>query len=119
MVRLLCIVGVVSILAGCGSSSCDEDGETAYIIQTSENPYQLQRRSTDLDIESMRWENYTTGEAGSGIVYQDYGCIFPFGCGTLSHIEASIPLSPGLNRVSIFEDEGDCEWEDEYEITLS
>ena len=118
MIRFLGILWTASFLAACGTS-CEQDSAPANIIQTSENPYQLFRKSTDLDIVSARWENHTTNERGNATVYQDYGCIFPFGCGTLTHIEASIPLAPGLNRVTFYEDEGDCEWDDENEITLN
>ncbi|MFT5116341.1 MAG: hypothetical protein ACI8P9_005711 [Parasphingorhabdus sp.] len=118
MIRLLSILFTVSFLAGCGTS-CDQAEKLGWVIQTSENPYQLFRRSTDLDIVSARWENHTTNERGGATVYQDYGCILFFGCGTLTHIEASIPLAPGLNRVTFYEDEGDCEWKDENEITLN
>lgn len=118
MIRLLSILWTAPFLVACGTS-CEQDSSPANIIQTSENPYQMVRRSTDLDIVSARWINHTTHEAGSATVYQDYGCIFPFGCGTLTHIEASIPLSPGLNRVTFYEGEKDCEWEDENEITLN
>lgn len=117
MIRLLLILWAISFQVGCGTS-CEQDSAPVNIIQTSENPYQLFRRSTDLEIESARWENHTTNGAGSAVVYQDYGCIIIFGCGTLTHIEASIPLTPGLNRVTFYEDDGDCEWEDENEITL-
>lgn len=117
MIRLLIILWAAPFIVACGSS-CEQDSSPAYIIQTSENPYPMNRRSTDLEIVSARWTNHTTNEEGSAIVYQDYGCIFPFGCGTLTHIEASIPLSPGLNRVTLYEDDGDCEWKDENEITL-
>ena len=118
MLRHLCIPFAAAILAGCGSS-CDEDSGPVNLIQTSENPYRLLRRSTDLEIEAARWENHTTNEKGDAIVYQDYSCIFPIGCGTFTHIEASIPLLPGLNKVTVYEDDGDCEWKDENEITLN
>ncbi len=118
MTRLLGILWATSLLAACGTS-CDQDGTPLSIIRTSDNPYELTRRSTDLEIVSARWSNQTTGSSGSAIVYQDYGCIFLFGCGTLTHIEASIPLSPGLNRITFYENDGECEWKDEMEITLT
>jgi major membrane immunogen (membrane-anchored lipoprotein) len=118
MVRILSVLCTAFFLTACGTS-CDQDSSPASIIQTSQNPYQLSRRSTDLDIVSARWENQTTNEIGGATVYQDYGCIFLFGCGTLTHIDASIPLSPGLNRVIFYEDEGDCEWREDIEITLN
>lgn len=118
MIRLLCVLWTTFFLVACGTS-CEQDSAPANIIQTTDNPYQIYRLSTDLDIVSARWENRTTSERGSATVYQDYGCILILGCGTLTHIKASIPLSPGLNRVTFYEDEGDCEWKDENEIILN
>ena len=118
MIRFLCVLGASLSLAACGSS-CEEDVGPARIIKTSENPYRIFRRSSDLDITSARWINHTTNESGSAMVYQDYACIFPFGCGTWSHMDASIPLDPGLNRVTFFETSDGCEWRDENEITLN
>ena len=117
MVKILSVLLVTSILTACGTS-CEQDGESVKIIETSENPYPLFRRTTDLDIQSARWENRTTGEEGVANVYQDYGCILILGCGTLTHIDAPIYLAPGLNQVQFYEDEGDCEWEETLEITL-
>lgn len=118
MIRFCCVLGATLSLAACGSS-CEQDSSPASIISTSENPYQISRKSTDLDIVSARWVNHTTGESGSAIVYQDYACVWPLWCGTWTHMEASIPLSPGLNRVTFYEKSDGCEWKDENEITLN
>ena len=117
MTRLFCVLGTTLLLAACGPS-CEQDIGPASIIETSDNPYRIFRRSTDLDISSARWVNYTTNQSGSALVYQDYACVFPFGCGTWTHMDASIPLSPGLNRVTFYETSDGCEWRDENDITL-
>lgn len=117
MDRIFCVLGASLLLSACGSS-CEDDVGPASIIETSSNPYQIFRRSTDLDIVSARWENHTTNQSGTATVYQDYACVFPIGCGTWTHIEASIPLTRGLNRVSFYEKSDGCEWRDENDITL-
>lgn len=117
MIRLYGVLMTSLLLAACGPS-CEDDVGPASIIETSDNPYRIFRRSTDLDITSARWENHTANQSGSALVYQDYACVWPLWCGTWTHMDASIPLSPGLNRVTFYETSDGCEWRDENEITL-
>lgn len=118
MIRLFCVLGTSLLLAACGSS-CEEEVGPASIIETSDNPYRYFIKSSDLEITSARWINHTTNESGSALVYQDYACVFLFGCGTWTHMDASIPLSPGLNRVTFYETSDGCEWRDDLDITLN
>lgn len=117
MYKIMAVLVATSIVAGCGTS-CEQDGTPLSIIQTSENPYQLFQRTTDLEIESARWNNRTTGFEGGASVSQEYGCLNFLGCGTLTVMRATIPLAPGLNQVTFYEDDGECEWKEDLEITL-
>lgn len=109
---------VLLVLAGCGNT-CEQDYSPPSELNTSQNPYAIDYWSTNLGIDGTSWVNQTTGASGVGVVTQEYHCIFPFGCGTMSHVSNTVELAPGLNTVYTYEQNDGCDWRSDYLITLN
>ena len=114
-----CLLLIVTLLflAGC-SSECSQDDAPPLELSTSQSPYHLSRLSSDLSIRRVRWANVTTGTSGACTVEQVDECVFPLGCHTWTRVSADTNLAPGLNAVYTYEKDGDCEWRDDYLVTL-
>ena len=114
-VRMLMSIAVVSVLAACGGTDCEQDYPPPSERSTSVTPYQIVWHS-NLDIFSVRWTNVTTGLSGDGTV--GTGCVPLFGCGW-TELEVNVDLDPGENLVYVFHSHDGCEWRDDYLITLN
>jgi hypothetical protein len=116
------VAGTLALLAGCGSESCEQDYPPPEQIATSDNPYRISYRTSNVGISQVRWENVTTGDSGTASLEQKYECVpfifFPPICGDWLHVTMDIPLIPGANTVHTYEASDGCEWRDDYVITL-
>ncbi len=100
-------------------TSCSQDSVPPSQIDTSDNPYRLAYLTTNFDIRAVTWDNRTTGQSGHASLTRVYECVFLFGCGNWLRVEMEISLAPGLNNIRVKEDEGDCKFSDDYQITLN
>jgi len=111
----LLVFGVsLLMLSGCGDdifdTVCEQDVPVSQ-DSTFTTPYTIGYYTTNFDIRAVRWVNRTTGGSGSAQIVQ-------VDANWLS-VHMEIPLASGLNNISVYEDDGDCEWREDYLVTLN
>jgi len=112
---VVAVVLAITILPGC--SSCSQDFLPATQETINGNTYHIGYVSTNPSIESVRWENITTGESGTATIHNDGHCFAFIGCIGGSHVEMDIPLAPGLNTIFTYRSHDGCEFREDFLIT--